>query len=114
MSNNEQPETLSINVAETIRIKDVPPGTAAPSSKEKEEALPPEEVEKRQKMMLEYARLSGRYCPVHNKKGRWVQKADVPQVLADGKDMSTMCGLPHGRYGAISALAHTQIDDKDP
>ena len=110
----KQPDTLSINVAEEIKTKEVPPGTPKPSAKEKQEALPKEEIEKRQKVMLEYTRLMGRYCEPHNKKSRPVTEKDIDRLMADGKDLAAMCNLPRGKYSGISALAHPQIEDKDP
>lgn len=115
MSNNEeQPEPLKIFVSENVKVEAVGPGMQTPTAKEQEEKLPPEEVEKRQKIMLEYTRLLGRYCPPHNKQSRWVKPSDVLKVEADGKDLVAMCRLPRGAYGGIAALAHSQIDDKDP
>lgn len=111
---SDNPEVLKIDVSETIKIKDIPPGNPAPSMKDKEEALPPEEVAKRQKIMVEYTRLSGRYVEPHNKKARWVKKEDLPVVLADGSDMVAMCNLSRGNYSSIAALSHPQIDNKDP
>ncbi len=108
------PNILEVNVADSVITGDVPPGTPAPTLKQIEEKLPPEEVEKRQKIMLEYTRLLSRYCEPHNKKSRWVTAADLPAVLADGKDLVAMCNLPRGKYSSIGALAHSQIDDKDP
>ena len=112
MSTN--PETLSVFAAEEIKIKDVPPGTPTPTPEQQAEKLPPEEIEKRQKIMLEYIRLSGRYCNPHNLKSRWVTTSDLPMVLADGLDMVAMCNLPRGKYGGGAAIAHSQIEDKDP
>lgn len=110
-----EPETLSISVAEEIKTKEASPGTPASQlAKNKEENLPPEEIEKRQKIMLEYTRLSGRYCEPHKVKSRWVTEKDMPRVLADGKDMVAMCALPRGKYNGVSALAHSQIENKDP
>ena len=82
----KDPSILSINVAEDIKSTEVPPGTPKPSAKDKAEALPPEEVEKRQKIMLEYTRLQGRYCEPHNIPARWVRAVDIDKVMADGKD----------------------------
>jgi peptide deformylase len=110
----KDPNVLSINIAEEIRTREVPPGTSKPSAKEKEEALPAEEVEKRRKVMMEYSRLSARYCDPHTLKSKWVEDIDLPRVLSDGKDLVAMCNLPRGRYSGIAALAHTQIDDKNP
>lgn len=117
MSNNKEkkdPSILSINVAEEIKTKEVPPGMPKSTPKEREEALPQEEVEKRQKVMLEYTRLMGRYCEPHTKKSRIVTDKDIERVMADGKDLTAMCNLPRGKYSGIAALAHPQIDDKDP
>jgi peptide deformylase len=108
------PETLSIFVSDTVKTKEVPPGTPALDMKEREESLPPEEVEKRRKIMLEYTRLSGRYCEPHNVKSKWVEDTDLPRVLADGKDLVAMCNLPRGKYSGIAALSHPQIDNKNP
>ena len=110
----EDPNVLQVNATEEIKIGDVPPGTQAPTLRQIEENLPPEEVEKRQKIMLEYTRLSSRYCNPHNKKSRWVTDADIEKVMADGKDLVAMCNIPRGKYSGIAALAHPQIDDVDP
>lgn len=112
MSN--QPETLSVNVAEEVKMRDVPPGGSPPTQQQIEEKLPQDEVERRQKIILEYTRLSGRYVAPHNLKSRWVTVADLPRVVSDGKDLVAMCNIPRGKYSGISALAHPQIDDKDP
>ena len=105
---------LSVTATETINTKDVGPGNPGPTKEQLEEKLPPEEFEKRQKIMVEYTRLSGRYCLPHNKKSRWVTQKDLGRVVADGKDLVAMCHIPRGRYSGIAALAHSQIDDKDP
>lgn len=111
---SDQPEILKVSVAEDINTKDVPPGTQPPSMKEIEENLPKEEIEKRQKIMLEYSRLSARYCEPHALKSRWITAADLPRVLSDGRDLVAMCNLPRGHYSGIAALAHPQIENKDP
>lgn len=104
---------LNVSVAEEIRSNDVPPGMpASPSTKE--EQLPKDEIEKRQKIMLEYTRLSGRYCAPHSKQSRWVTDKDLARVMADGKDLVAMCNIPRGKYSGISALSHSEIDDVDP
>lgn len=108
------PPPLSVTAAETIKTIEKPPGTPAMTKEQIEEKLPPEEVAKRQKIMLEYTRLSGRYCEPHSKKSRWVKEEDLPRVVTDGKDMVAMCHLPRGKYSSAAALAHPQIEDKDP
>ena len=113
MSNKQK--DLEIKVSEEIKTKDVPPGTPADAEIIKnKEKLPKEEVEKRNKIMLEYTRLLGRYVEPHNKKSRWVTKKDLPRVISDGTDLVAMCSIPRGDYAGIAALAHSQIDDKDP
>ena len=109
-----KPPTLKIFTSEEIKIKDAPPGTPALTPEQEQEKLPPEEIEKRQKIMTEYIRLSGRYCEPHSKKSRWVTVDDLPRVLTDGLDLVAMCNLPRGKYNGGAALAHPQIDDKDP
>lgn len=114
MSNDDE-NVLKVSVSEEIKSNDVPPGTPAHAAQQiKEEGLPKDEVEKRQKVMLEYTRLISRYCKPHNKKSRWVTEADIPRVVADGKDLVAMCNIPRGKYSGIAALAHSQIDDQDP
>ena len=108
------PPPLTVATSETINTKDVGPGNPGPTKEQLEEKLPPEEFEKRQKIMVEYTRLSGRYCLPHNKKSRWVTSADLPKSVADARDMVAMCHIPRGKYSGIAALAHSQIEDKDP
>jgi len=105
-----EPKTLEVSVSEEIKTKEAPPGTPAKVAQKNEEKLPPAEVEKRQKIMLEYTRLLARYVEPHNKKSRWVKKEDLPRLLADGKDLVAMCNLPRGNYAGIAALAHSQMD----
>ena len=113
-SEEKDPSILSINVSEDIKSTEVPPGTPKPSVKDKQEALPREEVEKRQKIMLEYTRLMGRYVEPHTKKTKWIKSSDIEKIMSDGRDLAACCNLPRGKYSGISALAHSQIDDKDP
>lgn len=110
----KDPNILSINVSEDIKSTEVPPGTPKKTIKEHMEALPPEEVEKRQKIMSEYTRLQGRYCEPHNIPSKWVKSIDLEKVMADGKDLVALCNLPRGKYSGISALTHSQIDNKNP
>jgi len=102
---------LEIKVDEEVALKDVPPGTPKAPHDEK---LPKEEKEKRQKIINEYSRLQGRYCSPHTKMARWIKATDVGRVMKEGLDMVTMCGLPRGKYSGIAALAHPQIEEKDP
>ncbi len=113
MSDNNDSNVLKVSVAEEIAMKDVPPGMPSMPPKN-DEQLPKDEVEKRQRIMVEYTRLSGRYCEPHNKQSRWVTEGDIQRVLADGRDLVAMCNIPRGKYSGISALSHTEIDSNDP
>lgn len=111
----ENPDVLSLFVSEDVGLTDIPPGTSAEQSFQKrEEGLPKEEVEKREKIMSEYTRLLARYCEPHSVKSKIVTKEDIENVLADGKDLVAMCNLPRGKYSGIAALAHSQIENKNP
>lgn len=112
---NKDPNVLEVFASEDVAMKDVPPGMPAQvAEKMKEEGLPKEEIEKRQKIMTEYNRLISRYVAPHKKKSRWVTKEDLQRVMTDGKDLVAMCNIPRGKYSGIAALAHSQIDDQDP
>ena len=50
----------------------------------------------------------------HRKKSREVQESDVERILTDAKIMLRICRLPVGVKEGGLALAHAQIDDKDP
>lgn len=113
------PETLSVNVAEEVKIKDIPPGGGVPSEEPKEWDNTPEITEEefnaqKEKFMAEFVRLSGRYVAPHTKKSRIVTAVDIERVIRDGKDMAIMCRMPHGPYNGGAALAHSQIESEDP
>jgi peptide deformylase len=97
--------TLSIFVAEEIKTKDVPPGSATPA------AETPEQKEQRemQAAIAEAKRLESRYVDPHKNKSRWVTEADINKVIEDGKDMMVMCSLPRGLARFAKAIAHSQI-----
>ena len=50
----------------------------------------------------------------HRKKSRDVTQKDVKQLLKDAKLMLKICRLPVGVLEGGHALAHPQINDKDP
>jgi peptide deformylase len=100
---------LQVFTSEKIGLKDVPPGhTTTP------EDLVREQREKQEKFMVEYTRLLGRYVEPHHNKSKWVTAVDIPRVVADGKDLVMMCGLPRGPRQGAAAIAHSQIEDKNP
>lgn len=50
----------------------------------------------------------------HRKISRPVEQKDVERLIKDAKTMLTICRLPVGVIEGGHALAHAQIDDKDP
>lgn len=94
---SDQPETLSISVAEDIKIKDVPPGGSASND-----------------VPAYYIAAAERRVPAHNVKSRWVMESDIPSVVAEAEILLTLCKLPSGHYHGAPTLSHTQINDKEP
>lgn len=52
--------------------------------------------------------------PPHNLMARTVLEADLPRVLEDATTLYRLCFTPIGIYQSAHAMAHPQIDDKDP
>lgn len=50
----------------------------------------------------------------HDKVSREVTKEDIPRVMEEAKILFNLCFTVIGRYQGGFALAHPQIDDKDP
>ncbi len=50
----------------------------------------------------------------HDKKSREVTEDDLERVIEDGKVLYNLCFTQHGIYAGGYAVAHAQIDDKDP
>lgn len=98
-------------------MKDVPPGTPASNNEKTEvpaEELLPSEDEIRKMMLEEAMKLLGRYVSPHPTKARWVTDNDVQRVLDEAVVMSKLIGVQRGVYRGVYALAHTQVEDKDP
>lgn len=55
-----------------------------------------------------------RYVAPHPLKSRKVLEEDLPRVMDEAKILYTLCFLPRGQYTGGEAVAHSQIDDKDP
>lgn len=100
----ENPPTLQVFASETVKTVDVPPGTPASHNADEEKV----------KLAAEIARLQGLYVPPNPAKTRWVTNADVPRILADGKDMVALCKLPRGLAKSAMAIAHNQVTSTDP
>lgn len=54
------------------------------------------------------------YVPPHEKKSREVTEADLPKVIEDSHILYNLCYTKTGIYPGAFAVAHPQIDDKDP
>jgi len=50
----------------------------------------------------------------HEKVSREVTKEDIPRVVEEAKIMYNLCFTVNGRFQGGYAIAHPQIDDKDP
>lgn len=98
---SDQPEVLSISVAEDIKIKDVPPGGASGE-------IPAGEVP------AYYLAANERRVSAHNVKSRWITSSDISLVVSEAEILLALCKLPHGHYQGTPTLAHTQINDKEP
>lgn len=55
-----------------------------------------------------------RYVKPHTVKSRLVTNEDLARVAEEAKILYHLCFLPIGRYMGGEAVAHSQIDDKDP
>jgi len=67
-----------------------------------------------EKIEEEAKNLRDRFVPPHNKRSRHVTPKDIKRVKKDGEDMLMLCHIGRGPYPTGDALAHPQIDDKDP
>lgn len=54
------------------------------------------------------------YVPVHHKISREVTEQDIDRVLSDAAEMMKLCNEPPENHYKAYAIAHAQIDDKDP
>lgn len=58
--------------------------------------------------------LTDRYVAPHKIISREVTEADIPRVVEEAKVMKDLCFKPIGKHRGAFAIAHPQIDDKDP
>ena len=101
-------KTFSVEVHEKMGLAESHPGGESPKKPEmtREEAL---------KYLLERkVFLSMKYIKPHNKISRHVTDKDLPRVLEDAKILHEMCMVGRGDYNTAFAIAHTQIEEKDP
>lgn len=117
----DKPETLKIEVSELVKATAVGIGSQTSTGDiltvDKEKL-----VEDGKKVMNdEIARYYEhsmkhlqRYVPPHKVKSRWVKHSDVERIISEGQVMLELCGIGHGAYGNANAIAHSQIEDKEP
>lgn len=112
MSENKNPEpgeTLEVFVYENVGLAELTPGgvtTPTPPSMTRDEII--------KKVLERKVELSSKYAPPHNKKSRLVVNDDIERVLKDAEIMHEMCLVGRADYTTAYAIAHPQIDDKDP
>lgn len=109
--------TLKINVHEDVKALAVGIGNQAPPEIDKAQLVEDgkkvlsDEVARYYEESMKYLQ---RYVPPHKVKSRWVVATDLDRVLSEGQVMLQLCTIPHGMYGNANAIAHPQIEDKDP
>lgn len=62
----------------------------------------------------EAERLEKLWVDPHNKVSREVKERDLERVKKDAQDMFNLCFIGRGRYQSGFAVAHSQINKKDP
>lgn len=67
-----------------------------------------------QKVLERKVLLSNKYVKPHNKVSRKVKSSDLDRVLEDATFMHEMCLVGRADYTTAYAIAHPQIDEKDP
>lgn len=98
MSKKKDPDVLSVSVSDDMAMGDAMGGFPQEGKKE---APPPQE-------------LGERMVPIHSKPGREVKQEDIERLMPEASVLYQLCYLPMGRYNNAHAMAHTQIDAKDP
>lgn len=97
------PNILTVNVAEEINTEEAGIGGGKP----KEDRGQAEYYER----VMKYLQ---RYVAPHKVKSRWVTNADIETLKSEGDVMVNLCTIPKGMYGNVAAIAHSQIEDKEP
>ncbi len=63
---------------------------------------------------LEARKLIERIVPPHKRRSREVTEEDLPRILEESVVLYKLCFVSVGLYHSAMAMAHPQIDDKDP
>lgn len=95
---SEENDVLSVNVADAVGTVDIGPGGVPPPAKEDEET----------RLVTE------RFVAPHTTRARTVTDADLERVKEEAGVMHRLCFEGIGLYPSALAIAHTQIEDKDP
>lgn len=114
----ETPKILKVDVAEVIKTDEA--GMGIPTDPNFPPTSPvPGEVEKIAEAQIATQRelamkLLERYVVPHRIKSRWVMPEDMERLILEGMIMHKLCAIPRGVYQDAAAIAHPQIEDKDP
>ncbi len=118
MSQEKDPNTLEVSVADTVGVAEAHPGgasaptEAAPEKTEEEIQAEREEIVR--KVLERKVELADMYVKPHKKASRRVKENDLTRVLDDAPIMHEMCMVGNGEYNTAYAIAHSQINDEDP
>lgn len=116
MSTEKDPNTLEVSVADTVGLADLGPGAPAEESatEKTEEEIAAERAEVVRKVLERKVELADKYVKPHKVVSRRVKEEDITRLLADAPIMHEMCMVGNGEYNTAYAIAHSQIDDKEP
>lgn len=118
MSNEKDPNTFEVSVHDSVGVREVGPGGPVPkepATQEKtDEELQAEREEAIRKVLERKVELADKYVQPHTVVSRRVKEEDLPRLLQDAKIMHEMCLVGHGEYNTAFAIAHSQIEDKEP
>lgn len=112
----EDPSILKINVADEVKATPVGMGNQAPVLNKEQlvedgKAILNDEIARYYEQTMKYLQ---RYVKPHKVKSRWVTEKDVEYLMKEGEVLLNLCNAKHGVYGQANAIAHSQIEDKEP
>lgn len=91
------PNTFSVAVADTVGLKDLGPG-----------GTNPDEAARQKELQMKYLE---KYVEFNHRPARWVEEADVKTVLEDGVILANLCRIPRGVYRDIPIIVHSTISN---
>ena len=107
MSDKKEGKTLEVEVNDTIGVSEAPTEEKGKTFEETREEIIKKVLERK-------VFLAGKYVKPHSKVARPVEEKDIPKLLEDAKVMHEMCLVGRADYSTAYAIAHTQIEEKDP